>query len=64
MNQRNLAGYSPQGRRELDMTEVTEHAHTHISIYGLPGGVVVKNPPIKCRRNKRHGFNPWVGKIP
>ena len=26
--------------------------------------LVVKNPPAKCRRNKRHGFNPWVGKIP
>ena len=22
-----LAGYSPQGRKELDMTEATEHAH-------------------------------------
>jgi len=25
--QRNLAGYSPWGCKELDMTEVTEHKH-------------------------------------
>ena len=25
--QRNLTGYSPQGRKELDMTEMTQHAH-------------------------------------
>ena len=25
---------------------------------------MVKNPPAKCRRDKRHGFDPWVGKIP
>ena len=29
--QRSLAGYSPQGHKESDMTEVTEHAHTHSS---------------------------------
>ena len=27
--QRNLAGYSSQGQKELDMTKATEHAHTH-----------------------------------
>ena len=26
--QRSLAGYNPQGCKELDMTEATEHAHT------------------------------------
>ena len=26
--QRSLVGYSPQGHKELDMTAVTEHAHT------------------------------------
>ena len=27
--------------------------------------LVVKSPPIcQCRRRKRHGFDPWVGKIP
>ena len=28
--QRSLEGYSQQGRKELDMTEVTEHARTHV----------------------------------
>ena len=27
--QRSLAGYSPQGRQESHMSEVTEHAHVH-----------------------------------
>ena len=28
---------------------------------GFPGGSVVKNPTCQCRR---HGFDPWVRKIP
>ena len=31
---------------------------------GFPGGSVVKNLPDKCRRHRRPGFDPWVGKIP
>ena len=27
--QRSEAGYNPQGLKELDMTEATEHAHAH-----------------------------------
>ena len=27
-------------------------------------GLVVKKPACQCRRCKKHGFNPWVGKIP
>ena len=23
-----------------------------------------KEPPCQCRRCKRHGFSPWVGRIP
>ena len=26
--------------------------------------LVVKNPPANAGRHKRHGFHPWVGKIP
>ena len=26
--------------------------------------LVVKKLPKLCRRHKRHGFDPWVGKIP
>ena len=31
---------------------------------GLPGGTSDKEPACQCKRLKRHGFNPWVGKIP
>ena len=32
----------------------------------MPGGTseVVKNPPAKCRRHKRCGFNPWSRRSP
>ena len=30
--QRSLAGYSPQGRKESDTSEVTTHAHTYSKI--------------------------------
>ena len=31
---------------------------------GFPGGGSSKEHACQCRRRKRHGFNPWVGKIP
>ena len=31
---------------------------------GFPGGISGKELACLCRRHKRHGFNPWVGKIP
>ena len=30
----------------------------------LPGWHSGKESACQCRRHKRHGFNPWVGKIP
>ena len=33
--QRNLEGSSPQGRKQLDATEVTKHTHTHTIIISL-----------------------------
>ena len=33
-------------------------------LIGFPGGASVKEPTYQCRRHKRYGFNPWVGKIP
>ena len=30
----------------------------------FPGGASRKEPACQCRRRKRHGFDPWVGKIP
>ena len=31
---------------------------------GFPGGASGKEPAWQCKRLKRHGFDPWVGKIP
>ena len=36
----------------------------NMHMIGLPGGSVVKISTYQCRRCKRQGFNPWVGKIP
>ena len=33
-------------------------------IRGLPRQLSGKEPTCQCRRHKRHGFNPWVRKIP
>ena len=33
-------------------------------LIGLPGGTGGKEPACQCKRHKRHGFDPWVGKIP
>ena len=34
------------------------------AVKGFPGGASGKEPTCQCRRHKRHGFSPWVGKIP
>ena len=31
---------------------------------GFPGGASGKEPACQCRRCKRRGFDPWVGRIP
>ena len=36
--QRSLAGYSPWGHKELDTTQVTEHARTHTRTHIMAGG--------------------------
>ena len=33
-------------------------------VQGSPDGASGKEPTCQCRRFKRWGFNPWVGKIP
>ena len=33
-------------------------------VKGFPGGASDEEPTCQCRRCTRHGFNPWVGKIP
>ena len=40
--------------------QLWERRSTHSGGGGFPGGSVVKSP---CQ-DKRHGFDPWVGKIP
>ena len=44
--------YSPWGHKELDTTEFYTFT------------VLVRNPACQCRRYRRHGFDPWVRKIP
>ena len=33
-------------------------------VLGFQSGTSGKEPTCQCRRCKRHGFEPWVGKIP
>ena len=35
-----------------------------IPFLGFPGGASGKEPTCQHRRHKRHGFNPWIRKIP
>ena len=37
---------------------------SRIPLLGFPGGTSGKGPACQCRRPKRPGFDPWVGKIP
>ena len=38
--QRNLAGYSPRGRKESDMTEQASYMHSHSSLQPHKVGVI------------------------
>ena len=33
-------------------------------LLGFPGGASGKELACQCRKHKRHGINPWIGKIP
>ena len=57
--QRNLVGYNPWDRKESGMTELL--TFTFIIIVGLPRWLSGKESTCQCRK---HGFDPWVGKIP
>ena len=37
---------------------------THEQVNRFPGGAGGKKAACQCRRLKRYGYNPWVGKIP
>ena len=43
--------------RLSDWTELIENV-------GFPGGASGKEPAYQCKRQRRRGFNPWIGKIP
>ena len=55
--QSNLAGYSPWGHKESDVTERVIHTHMLRWCSG-------KESACQCRRSKRLGSDPWVRKIP
>jgi len=55
-------GYSPWGHKESNTTKrLSLHCNSPV---GLPSGANGKEPAYQCRRHKRLGFDPWVGKIP
>ena len=39
-------------------------AATWMNLGGCPSGTSGKEHAYQCRRHKRLGFDPWVGKIP
>ena len=41
-----------------------KYKHKNTYIRGFPGGASGKEPASQCKRHKRRGFDPWVGKIP
>ena len=71
--QRSLAGYSPQGCKESDMTERilsinktdNQQGPTTVQHRELccPDGARGKESTCQCRRHKRGSFHPWVRKI-
>ena len=44
-------------------TFVYTYIHTYTYICGFPDGSVGKESACKCRRHRRCGFDPWVGKV-
>ena len=42
--------------------EKTENINRYLM--GFPGGASGEEPACQCRRHKRLGFYPWIGKIP
>ena len=59
--QRSLAGYSPWGRKEWNMTE---QLSTHSTEWGSPGGTEVKNLPANVGGTRDAGLIPRSGRSP
>ena len=49
-----------QWNLSIEMPRITQ---THLR-YGLPQWLTAKESACQCRRHRRHGFDPWIGKIP
>ena len=50
------------------MRNISENAEGNYprvnSIMGFPAGTGGKEPTYQRKRQKKHGFNPWIGKTP
>ena len=56
-------GHALDGRHCVSCLHVFFNFY-HNSLKGFPGGTSDKEPTCQGRRHKRHGFDPWIGKIP
>ena len=56
-----LVGSRLWGRTESDTTEATQQQQQHAKWRASP---VAQWICVQCRNHRRHGFNPWVEKIP
>ena len=60
------AYYMPENNN-TPISEGPNLADTYINCFGsggFPGGASGKEPTCQCRRCKRCGFDPWIGKMP
>ena len=55
------AGLQSMGSQRVRQEWATEHSHIQEADLGFPGGTSGKEPACQCQR---HGFDPWVRKIP
>ena len=46
----------------VHVVTVGHDRETYTFIWGFPGGASGKEPTYQCRRHKRPGLDPWVGK--
>ena len=47
-----------------EQKEIRKKTESSSKYRGFPGGTSGKKYTYQCRRHKRCGFDPWVGKIP
>ena len=52
--------------QSMGLQRVRHDGATSLSdtFWGFPSGASGKEPACRCRRQKRHGFHPWIGNIP